>query len=167
MTEPLKSHELLKPGELKHSAHARYLYSVIVGNDVPLARILMPGFWANHWQAFQGMPFGRVEVVSEDGMLDVDLRCVRAEPGLVYMRPLRVFDQTDRRGSAGTSKKAPGPKLIVPEGYKVRNAPRGPKPGWFVQLNSTGNKVGEGIATEAEAIKFAQEHNAKSTAAVA
>lgn len=158
-TTPLKPTELLKPGHLLGAAEERGDYFAWVENDVPLSRVLTPGFWAHHASSIKAG--ARIEVMRRDGSLDVTLRAYRVEPGLVFVRPL--FPAHEDNSAIGAAKAS---ALLgdadVPTGYKVHHNPKPPTPGWFVQLNSTGEWIAKGLTSKELAIAKARQHAAMS-----
>lgn len=161
MSDTISPADLLKPNELKTAPHARGDWFVTVGRDVPLERILMPGYWANHARSIKAGD--KIEVVREDYSLDVTLRVIKSVPGLVTVRQLysAYIDDSDLEAAAASGEAAT-PEPDVPAGYKLGFAPKGATPGHFVQLNATGDQVGKGMKTKREAINFAVAHAAAS-----
>ncbi len=151
----LKNSDLFKPNALQSRPHHRGDWSMDVENDVGMDIITAPGAWANHHQVLK--PGAMINVQRLDRSLDVDLRVIKSEPGLVYVRVLREFVDNSDLASA-MSNVTREDEQRVPSGYKIGFAPRGEKPGHFVHLQATGDAVARGLGSRREAIKFARKH---------
>ena len=164
----------LSTAKLLHAQHARNEFFVIVPSDTTIEEVLTPGYWANHVAALSTRPFARVEVVREDGTMDLDLRCIEVKPGLAKMRVIHKFvdDKNLPRLAEAAAESASGHDPVVaaqaemPEGYKVGFIPNGPKRGFWVKLQSTGETLKDAIGDKGVAIKFANDHKRESEGAL-
>lgn len=105
--------------------YARAYHHVTVDPDVTLEDIRRPNFWAYHVARLN--PGDLVDVVSRDFSLDVQLRVIGKEIGLVQMRVLRAFS-TEQKAAATEVADETLPEL--PVNYKVVFAP---KAGWVAR----------------------------------
>jgi len=157
MLNPLKSIALVNGG-----TNARFEWFAKIPNDTVLEDILKPG-WLIHVAA-KLKPFQRIELVTEDGMLDVDLRVLRIADGLVYTNPLRVTENKEARAylAAARAKVASDATAAgeaelppMPEGYKRGHSPAN---GYFVVMKATGKTIKTGLPTKIDAVQWATEH---------
>ena len=153
---------VLRPNTLNNSAdYDRQMWFTTVPNNVPLANILKPGFWINHARKFK--PLAKIEVVSEDGTLDVELRVTAIKDGLVFVNPLRVTENAEARAHltrrAEAVENANETAADLPEElkatYKVGFAP---KSGFYVQHRITTEFLFKNIPMKADAVAKAIEH---------
>ena len=144
---------------LKRSDYERGNYFCVVANDVTLDDILRPAFWQHHWNVLNGgqtpRPFARVEVVRQDGTLDVDLRVVRVSPGMVVMRALRTYVDDSNLTKPTPDIEIEAPNLSTPDGYKVQFIPNA---GWQVRLGDT--IIGSRLPSKGAAAAHARAHDA-------
>lgn len=139
---------------------ARTYHHVVVPHDVTIEDILRPGFWAHHTARLNKHDI--VDVITEDGGIDVQLRVTGKAIGLVEMRPLRIWLR-DEPATEAEDEDAPAP-LGVPEGYVVNHAP---KTGWRVLTKEPPAEISRNHATKLDAINAAIEHAAKANGAQA
>lgn len=160
----MEMQRVLGANALVAAAHARGEYIIIVSNETTYEDVMRPGYWANHVAVFQTRPFARVEVVRQDGSMDLDLRCIEVKPGMVKMRCLRKFEGTQVEVSVPTPSRSDEP---APAGYKIMHLPNGAERGYAVQLVSTAGQAGpptylkKGLPDRAAAIAFAKAHKAE------
>lgn len=160
----------LPAGSLKGTQFARQAWFAVVPNDTTVDDILKPGFYAH----FASDPpvikqHAVIELVTQDGLLDVELRVVKVERGLVFVRALRI---TEAEGRAQVLKELAEPTAPVegdalpevPAEYKVGFAPGNKL--YYVQLKATGQMLINGL-TKRKAHEFAIEHAKKAGALAA
>ncbi|WP_159585920.1 hypothetical protein [Chelativorans xinjiangense] len=99
---------------------------VWVDPDVTLDDLKRPAFWAHHHAALN--PGDLVDVLAKDFSLDVQLRVVGKEVGLVQMRVVRAF--TNERPKAAAPEVSDEDLPDIPANYKVQFSP---KAGWLVR----------------------------------
>lgn len=143
--------------------HQRRYFHFTAPNDVLVEDLLKPAYWVN--VAGQVNPGTLIDVVTQDGLLDVQLRVMRVVDGMVVVHPRLIYEEKHLREVllqklARDAAAADGSEvaLEVPEGYKI-----GWNPGkklFFVQLNATGKKLKEDFQSKVEAIDFANKHKA-------
>lgn len=142
---------------LKRADYERGAYFAVVGNEVTLDDITRPAFWQHHWNILNGgqtpRPFARIEVVRQDGTLDVDLRVLRVAPGLVVVRVLRSFvDNSNLVKPTETAND--NADLTIPDGYKVAFVPNA---GWLVKFGDT--TIARALASKGAAAAYARQHD--------
>lgn len=143
--------KVLTPHALHNQAdYDRAVWFVEVDNDTTLADILRPGYWAHHYEKVRRGSL--LEVMSEDGELDVTLRVLDSEIGAVTVR---LREGRLREGeSEPVADESKASLSEVPEGYKVRFS----KPvQYYVTLGNL--RIGENY-TKAEAVQAAIYHAA-------
>ena len=144
--------------------HARRNFHISVPNDTLVADVLKPHFWIN--AAPQVAKDTLIDVVSEDGLLDMTVRVDRVVDGMVFVHPRIIYEDKERRApilaalatEPGKDTASPVAQPDPPEGYKI-----GWNPGsktYYVQLKLTGKKVKEGIQSRPEAIAYSVKHAA-------
>lgn len=106
--------------------YRRTYHHVNVDPDVTLDDLLRPNFWAYHVARLQ--PGDLVDVLARDFSLDVQLRVIGKEVGLVQMRLLRSFAPNKPKAVEAEVDDDDLPEL--PENYKVQFSP---KAGWLVR----------------------------------
>lgn len=152
---------VLKSNLLKGTAFARQAWLAIVPNDTTVEEVLKPGYWVHYAPTLK--PYAVIEVISEDCLLDMDVRVTRIAEGLVYVRPIRIVEDTEGRAAIISAKTAEAtddtPLPPIPDGYKVGFAPGNQL--YYVKLNATGATVKPGIKTRREAVEYAIEHAKK------
>ena len=149
--------QLLNVNALKETEFEVGAYTIWLENDVPLERIMLPGYWANHAKHIK---VGSVcQLMRRDFPLDVTVRVIRVEPGLVFVRHL-IPPYVDDSGIAQTAENmGAGPDMsTLPEGYKLGHNPKPPTPGHFVQLKANGEIVARGLKSAELALGFAVMH---------
>lgn len=138
-------------GDLQRTYHHVY-----VDPDVEIEDILRPNFWVHHVARLT--PGDLVDVVSKDFSIDVQLRVIGKEPGLVQMRLLRGYVSDAPKVAAPVVSDDELPEL--PDNYKVVFAP---KSGWVVRTIDPPETV-KTQKTKAAAYQSAIEHAAKANA---
>lgn len=154
----------LRPNALRRADLERASYLAIVPNETTFEDVMRPSFWQHHVAALgggpNGRPFSRVEVVREDGTMDLDLRVLQAKTGMVRMLCLRKHlddsNLTTRPAKAAAEKADAA--LELPEGYKWAHVPQGAKRGHMVRLAATGEVLADSLPTKAAAIAIAVRH---------
>lgn len=137
-------------------------FIAIVPSDTTLDEVLTPAFWANHIPALT-RPFARIEVIREDGTMDLDLRVLSVAPGMATVRMLRGMKDDQNLGVAqADSAEAPGVDLSLPDGYKTAFQPQGQNRGHLVRLPN-GDILTQGQPTKAAAAAIARAHFAKAS----
>lgn len=137
----------------------RTYHHVEVGPDVTVEDILKPAFWAHHVSTLRAGDL--IDILSEDGGIDMQVRVTGKGVGYVEVRPLRVWQRADKAAAAE-------PEAVndddVPAGYTVNFAPRQKFRVW---LKEPSEMIAKDIPTRAEAIRIAVEHAAKANAVAA
>lgn len=95
--------------------YERSYYHLSVPNDVRVGDLLRPGYWAHHAGKLKAGDL--IDVLSADLALDLQLRVIEAETGLVTMR-LR-FVSAAREDDELPDDDEAEPLLEAPLGYKV------------------------------------------------
>lgn len=146
--------------------YARDYWHCEVPNDTRLEDILKSTFWVHVLSRLK--PHALVDVMTFDGLLDVQLRVAKIANGIVIMRPRMVFEDKASRAPILAAAAAANPdartpqelmeevRASVPDGYKVGWNPG--KKNYYVQVKGSGLKVAENIATRDEALAFAVKH---------
>jgi hypothetical protein len=151
--------------------YARDYWHCEVPNDTLLTDILKSSFWVHVMSRLK--PHALIDVMTFDGLLDVQLRVSKIANGIAVMRPRMVFEDTEARAPILAAMAAAKTNLTgldaaaeirdkVPEGYKVGWNPG--KKNYYVQIKGSGAKVAENIATRDEALAFAIKHAAVANA---
>lgn len=123
-------------------------FFVIVGNHVTKEDLLRPVAWIHHARKLQGRDgrarFALIEVLTEDGLLEMHLRVVAIRDGLVLVRPIYIYEDPARVVEAPVEQQLAltGNGEPVPEGYKVGHAP---KTGFWVKLEATSEMIFKGL----------------------
>ncbi len=153
----------LAANSLKGTTFARQAWLAIIPNDTTIEDVLKPGFYANFASDPPVIkPYAIIELVTADGMLDVELRVIKVERGLVFVRPLRITEAKGRDevlkelAEPKTADDAPLPEL--PAEYKVGKIPANGL--YYVQLKITGVTLVTGLSKH-KAYEFAIEHAKK------
>lgn len=152
--------KILPANELHQTAeYARGYFHVPVPNDTRYEDILRPGFWANHVGRLK--PGALVDVVSEDLQLDIQLRVIRVDPGMVMMRVRHGYESEARREEMAAPAKPVEPRKAepmpkVPDGYKVGHTKAD---GHYVKLAVTGKLVASKLPSNAAAVRAAIAHH--------
>lgn len=130
--------------------YARPYFHVVVPRDTTPDDVLRPGFWAHH--ANQLPVNTLIDILSEDGGLDMQVRVIGRGIGMVHMRPLRIWTQEQVAGAGNDE-----PDLTdVPEGYTVNFAP---KHRWRVIRDDPHAIISTGHTSRAEAVDAAVNHD--------
>jgi hypothetical protein len=127
---------------------------VWVDPDVTLEDILRPSFWAHHANSDLN-PGDLIDVVAKDFSLDIQLRVIGKEPGIVKMRLLRSQVTDTPKKAEPDVPEAELPEL--PDNYKVAFAP---KSGWVVRTIDPPQTV-DTRKTKPEAYQAAVMHHLK------
>lgn len=106
--------------------YARAYHHIRVDPDTTFEDLLRPNFWAYHVARLN--PGDLVDVVAKDFSMDVQLRVIGKEIGLVHMKPLRALVSDRPTAITLPSDDIDLPEL--PENYKVQFAP---KSGWVTR----------------------------------
>lgn len=154
----------LKANALQGAGYARFEYFGVIPNDTLLKDILKPAWWV-HW-APTLKPMQRIELVTEDCLLDVELRVVRIRDGLVWVNPIRVTEDAAARAHlAQTKADAAEARLVAETADLPDNLKDSYKVGytagsglWYVTLKATKTTIKTGIAGKPAAIAWAIEH---------
>ena len=139
-----------KPGSLDsvYDASVTWRYIAPVGHTLDMCQ--RPDYFRNvarecGQQRVAGRhSWNRIEILSEDGSWEAELRVLSAADGLVHTRLLRDW----------TAPSKPGRKPNKPEGYAVEMVPAN---GWRV-LDPNAEIVATRLATEDEANRAAADH---------
>lgn len=133
-------------------------------NHVTREDLLRPGAWVHHARKMQGRDptrparFGLIEVITEDGSLEMWLRVLMVKDGLPLVRPIFIYEDPRR------VIEVPDEKLVaqdgsalppLPDGYKVGHAP---SQGFWVKLLATNDLVYRGLRSRLEAHEKAIVH---------
>lgn len=135
-------------------------YQVIVPNYVTIEDLLRPGAWVHHAAKFDGKQrrFGVIEVLTEDGLLEVHLRVLEVRDGLLRVRPNFIYQDKDRvveqRSDSDPAAEIPDAEP-VPNGYKIGHAPA---TGFWVKLNATNDMIFKGLPNRRAALEKAITH---------
>jgi len=136
----------LKPNAMDHSHYVRIHMSATVPAGTSLEDVMTPTFWSHY--AWRLKPNAIIEVVSEDGVLDCDLRIMEVGPTFAKVRLLRHFTE-----QATAEKAAP----VSLDGVEVDFGGKADR--WRVVHQ--GEVIKSGFATEKEAHKAAEEYRSK------
>lgn len=121
-----------------------------VDPETTLEDVLRPGFWAHHAQNIKVDSL--IDILSEDGGMDVQVRVIGKGVGMVHVRPLRVWLRKEEAIASGD------PELSdedIPEGYTVNFAPT---QRWRVMTNEPHMIISKGHMAKSDAIKAAIAH---------
>lgn len=133
---------------------ARPILFGTIANTITYEDVMRPGFWVNHVEAFQRLPFGKVTLIREDGSMIVELVALEAKPGLVRMHCTYAFvDPAVERANAVTP--APEEEVEPPPGYKYAHAIN---VGHIVRLQETGDVIIRGYPNKPATIAAAWVH---------
>lgn len=137
-------------------------YHVVLPRHVLTEDILKPAFWANHVRRLR---FGDlVDVVTEDGQLDIQLRVLSVEPGMVHMRLRFGFESESRKADLAAAAAATqaaeqlAEQMVSPDGYKCGFTKAN---GYYVQLKATGEVLAKSLPDMRSAKAYANAHAAK------
>lgn len=135
MAEPIKippRPPALGANQLQGAAYARGEYFAIVSNETTFETVMTPGYWQNHIKLLAAKPFPRIEVLRQDGTMDLTLRCIHTAPGMAVMRVIHKFVSDENIGKPAAGAPVAGDEsLTFPDGYKCAFVPNS---GWLVRL---------------------------------
>lgn len=140
----------LTANALQSAAYARGSYLAIVPNHITLDDVLTPAYWQHHVPALSGKPFPVIEVIREDGTLEVWLRVMSTKPGMAVVRPIFpaiVVGVDGARLKAAEAAKASEGAVVLPPGYKHAHVPQGANRGHMLRLPN-GAVLTQGEATK-------------------
>lgn len=144
--------QFLPPNALAKSADFVRAVHFVWTEGVTLDDLARPAFWAHH--ASRLVKGDEINVVDKRFAFDVTLRVVEVGTGWVKMRPLRVW--TDETIIADAADFEPASEPVT--GLEVQWA--GPHDKWRVVRKADKWVLSRGLATKAEAVKWAEEHEA-------
>lgn len=139
-----------KPGSLESLYDASISWRYMAPSGITLEMCQRPDFWKNvirecAQQRVHGRPsWNRIEIISEDGTWEAELRILSASDGLVHTRVIREWNAPAR----------PGRKASAPDGYVIEHIPSN---GWRV-LDPKGSLVTTNLPIEDDAIRAAAAH---------
>lgn len=136
----------------------RTYHQVKVGPEITVQDVLRPGFWAHHAGVLRADDL--IDILSEDGGLDMQVRVVGKGIGMVMVRPLRIW-QDEARTVDGAADEADS-SLSAPDGYTINFAP---KQRWRVMTNNPHEVISKDHPTKAAAVAAALAHSAQANAA--
>lgn len=139
---------------------SRRSYHVVVDNDVTLDDIMKPAFWAHHIPKLE--KHALIDVVRNDGSLDVQLRVIETGIGFASMRPLRVWEDGEVAADRAASEAAIGAhnsaETAIPPEFKITH---NVKTGFTVTLAATGAVISKGHKLRGEAVASAKSYASK------
>lgn len=135
----------LKSTAMDHAHYVRIHMCAVVPPGTTIEDVTEPTFWVNH--AARLKPGAVIEVLSEDNVLDCDLRVIETGPTFAKVRVIRNFVE-----QATTRKQAPATD-------EVRHEYANKIDKWRVVHK--GEVIKNGYGTEAEAVKAAEEYRSK------
>jgi len=145
---------VLAPTAMPHGGAADYSRTyrqVTVTPETTIEDVLRPSFWANHVGVLQKNDL--IDILSEDGGLDMQVRVTGKGIGMVHVRPIRVWSRDEVVAR-------PAEQLAtddeVPAGYVVSFAP---KQLWRVATKNPSEIVSKDHASKSDAIAAAFEHS--------
>lgn len=139
----------LKPNAMDHSNFVRMHMSANVPPGTVLSDVLEPTFWANH--AYRLKRGAIIEILSEDSVLDCELRVLEVGPTFAKVRLLR---------NTPTEEVKAAPKVsTAPLEEDVEVSYGGKQDRWRVVHR--GHVVKSGFETIVEANKAAEEYRGK------
>lgn len=152
--------KLLSPNAIQNEAYYnRPAFFITVSPDIALEDVTNSRFWAHH---VKKLPIHSiVEVVSEDGKFDIEMRVVGSGIGFVNMRVLRKWERKD------LPKEQAVPDVTeadIPEGYTVNHAP---KTRWRAFIKEPLEEIRRDLPTKEHAIMAAIEHSKLASQAAA
>lgn len=152
--------KLLQASALHHTADfVRGYYHAEVDNDVTLADIIRPAFWAHHTAKLRKHSI--VDLIRADGSLDVQVRVTEVGVGYAKVRVLRQWEDEDvvaeRQALEAAVAQDDGGAIQLPEEYKITSG-RG---AFSVVFIPTDTKIATGLKTRGLAVKAAREHAEK------
>lgn len=157
--EKPKPKAVLHPTAMRSNGadYVRTYHHIVVNPTITLEDLLRPAFWAHHTN---GIRVGDlIDVLSEDGGMDVQLRVEEKGTGYIRMRPRMVWLREANPMAFDPS--ATIEKPPVPDGYKVSFAPR---TRWRVMTENPVLEISRDHVSEVAAINAAIEHARKAAA---
>lgn len=150
-----KALPVLRPTAMRGNGadYVRTYHHVVVPVETTKDDVLRPGFWAHHTAIMR--PGDLIDVLSEDGGLDMQVRVVGKDIGMVHVRPLRIWEREAIKPAPASKDETADD--AVPDGYKVNFAP---SQKWRVMTENPHQVIQINIASKAEAIAKAKEHAA-------
>lgn len=137
----------LKATAMDHSHYVRIHMSARVPPGTTLEDVTTPTYWVNH--AFRLKPGAVIEVLSEDNVLDCELRVLETGPTFAKVRVIRNHVE-----------QATVSRPVAPEvADEVKTEYANKTDRWRVVHN--GEVIKAGFGTEAEAVKAADEYRSK------
>lgn len=137
----------LKASNLDHSHYVRLSMTASVPAGTTLEEVLTPGYWANH--AYRLKRGAIIEILSEDNLLDCELRVLETGPTYAKVRLLRNYV---------AEAEAAKPKTSTPE-EDIEVNYGGKQDRW--RVIHRGHVVKSGFETIVEANKAADEYRTK------
>jgi hypothetical protein len=137
----------LRSTAMDHAHYVRIHMCAHVPPGTTLEDILEPTFWVNH--AIRLKPGAIIEVLSEDNVLDCELRVLETGPTFAKVRLLRQYIEP------AVVKKAVSPEIAGEVKHEYANK----TDRWRVVHR--GEVIKAGFGTEAEAAKAADEYRSK------
>lgn len=131
--------------------YQRTYHQIKVTPDTTLEDILRPSFWAHHTKVLR--PDDLIDILSQDGGLDVQVRVIGKGIGMVHVRPLRVWVRQQEEAAEESD-------LEVPDGYTVSFAPAQK---WRVIINDPHMILSKDHKSRAEATAVAIAHSKKAS----
>jgi hypothetical protein len=99
--------------------YVRTYHHVTVPHDTTVDDILRPSFWAHHTGALKKNDL--LDILSEDGGVDMQARVTDKGTGMVMLRPLRIWVRNEPKH---VENKDDAPADDLPENYLVTFAPK-------------------------------------------
>jgi hypothetical protein len=137
----------LKSTDMDHSHYVRTHMAARVPPGTTVEDLLEPSYWVNH--AFRLKPGAVIEVLSEDNVLDCELRVLETGPTFAKMRVLRQH----------VEKPAVKKAVLSETAGEVKHEYANKIDKWRVVHR--GEVIKAGFGTEAEAVKAADEYRSK------
>lgn len=134
--------------------YVRNTHHVTVPHDITIEDLMRPSYWAHHVERLN--PPDLVDVMTEDGSLDVQLRVTGKGTGYVEMRVVRAWLR--EQPAAEEAEEPIGDALTPPDGYIVNHAP---KTGWRVLTKEPHLEISRNHTSKLHAIQAAIEHAAR------
>lgn len=137
----------LKATAMDHSHYVRIHMSARVPPGTTLEDVTTPTYWVNH--AFRLKPGAVIEVLSEDNVLDCELRVLETGPTFAKVRVIRNYIE-----------QATVSRPLAPEvADEVKTEYANKTDRW--RVTHKGEVIKAGFGTEAEAVKAADEYRSK------
>jgi hypothetical protein len=139
-----------RPGSLENAGDAAVTWRYLAPGGHTLEMCQRPDYWRNcsrevgQQRVLGRHAWNRIEIISEDGTWEAELRVLSVANGLVQTRLLREW----------TAPQKPGRKPNVPDGYKVEHISGN---GWRA-LDAHGAPVVVNQTTEDDALRAAYAH---------